>query len=268
MSRLLTIPLSRSQWEGIDTTKAVALPESEHWTKRLYSEEGAKPYERVNIRLGVSGTPRQFVFGGMSYSLDAEGQAVYRIRLGREIPKVSKEMFLDGLHLALNELIWDACETVSAYAASLKIDSLKQAGRKYRDLHREYRHIMAYEHTAEYRDQVYLRKIDLRDYWSETTEGIIQATKRSIAQTDGEIDSLMMHCEAILGILLARLSQKIHESNGKPKGHEAVVEVNKHLAEILDVYAGTYGINPTWEAQALALMGREIKNYYQLHKWI
>ncbi|MDO4691879.1 MAG: hypothetical protein Q4A64_03290 [Porphyromonadaceae bacterium] len=268
MSRLITIPLSRSQWEGIETNKAVALPESEYWTKRLYNEDGAKLYERVNIRLGVSGAPRQFVFAGVSYSLNADGEAVYRIRLGREIPKVSKETFLDGLHLALNELIWEACEACVAHATSLKIDSLKYASRKYRDLHREYRHIMLYSHTDEYREQVEHNKRDLRAYWSGTIEGILQASKRSIVQTDGEIDALMMHCEAIVGILYARLSERIHEYNGKPKEHRAVVEVNKHLAEMLDVYAGTYGINPTWEAQALALMGREIKNYYQLHKWI
>lgn len=268
MSRLLTIPLSRSQWEGIDKAKTVQLPESEYWTKRLYSEDGPKPYERVNIRLGVSGNPRQFVFGGVSYSLNADGQAVYRIRLGREIPKVGKDMFIDSLHLALNELIWDACEACVAHATSLKIENLKQAGRKYRGLQREYRHIMLYSHTAEYRSEVEHNKCDLRGYWAETIEGILQATKRSIVQTDGEIDTLMMHCEAIVGILYARLTERIHEYNGKPKEHRAVVEVNKHLAEILDVYAGTYGINPTWEAQALALMGREIKNYYQLHKWI
>lgn len=104
---------------------------------------------------------------------------------------------------------------------------------------------------------------------SDHAKGITAIAKRYNEEDKAvEFVALMMHCEAIVGILYARLTERIHEYNGKPKEHRAVVEVNKHLAEILDVYAGTYGINPTWEAQALALMGREIKNYYQLHKWM
>lgn len=268
-TRVFNLPLSREQYTGIlSGERTIYLPETPYWTKRLYTESGAKPIQRVNIRLGASGSPRQFVLQSITYTLDREEQALYRLSLGREIHTASAEVYRGALQLALGELIWQACDNATAYAAHLRLDRYKRSTQQYRKLHAEYRHIMCYNHTSEYRAEVEANARDLMHHWHKTCEALIQTIKHSIERLDGESPHTLMHCEAILGLLYVDLSVAIHQRAGKPQGHQALIEVNQHLAGILDYFAGAYQMGDEWRTQALALLQTDLIKYRQLHQWM
>lgn len=236
MARVLNLPLSRAQYERIrEGNRALTLKSTPHLRGLLFDQDDPKPYERVNIRLGVSGKPTQYILE----SLTDEG-AEFALLLGKEITPIEGGVWHMLIQHALIDNVIGYIESAKGYAVYHEATHLKKASRQADELIRDYRRALAYSpyNRAGRLSELKENSGELHDliaYW--------RSIKASIIEHYPECQYPDMSAEALMGVCLCRTSRALYGlSNKQNEEIRALMIIPQEAEKLLLQFCAPYAI--------------------------